>query len=147
MSTETPKPYITICPECGNETFRVVIEHARSGRGEFGTVANKWNRIIMCNCIKEAEEKIKAKMEGGEDLGNWKPKDGNLTGVLCANRPYKMPSFRPTLTIPFTVSWDTPKRNKETTVNVEASHCPFCGVAFDSGSDGKAVESKFEDSK
>lgn len=89
----------------------------------------------MCDCIKDLEEKLRESLSGGSvqftNDTQWKPKNGHLESVLCHNIALMMPDFRKSLSIPFKARWTVGAKTKETMIPVTASHCPFCGVAFE----------------
>lgn len=87
----------------------------------------------MCNCIKELQDRLTAKMTSDEpDIDpRWKPKNGKLDHVQCQNMALMMLDFKSKLSVPFTAHWKVGEKRKETTIKVTASHCPFCGVEIE----------------
>jgi hypothetical protein len=80
-----------------------------------------------CKCIAETETQLREKLDG--DLAKMKPaKDAKMKSLMPKNGAILWSTGRWILSIPFEATWTLPNgKQKETTVNMIASHCPFCG--------------------
>lgn len=85
----------------------------------------------MCKCIEETEVQLREKLADG--LSGIKPsKDASLQSLFAANSAFAFMAGKNILNIPFTATWTMQSgKTKETTINMIASHCPFCGESFD----------------
>lgn len=89
----------------------------------------------MCNCLKQTETELRKKIEAGE-LSDLVPKKGaKLRFLMPKNGALLVRAGRTILNIPYEATWDMPegsrKKTKDTQINMIASHCPFCGKAFE----------------
>ena len=88
---------------------------------------------MSCKCIEETEERMKQRM-GDSEMASFKPKkDAQIKTVSCVNISLMFKEGKCRLTIPFRCEWasNTGKEIKPTTVDMLASHCPFCGQPFE----------------
>lgn len=85
----------------------------------------------MCKCIEETEPQFREKIEG--DLSSIKPrKDAVLESFSPENYGLLLRTGKHRLSIAFTAHWKLANgKTKDTTVNMIASHCPFCGLEFE----------------
>lgn len=90
----------------------------------------------MCKCLTETAKKLIARInEGSPDMERLRPKkDAKLRDIRAENIALMLRSGTTRLNIPFIAEWDGAaggKKIKDTRVNFIASHCPFCGEAFE----------------
>jgi len=78
---------------------------------------------MNCNCFKETEDKLKERVMQPDANP---PKGGTVTSVACSNMALFLRAGKCGYNVPFSIHW-TGSKKKETTVNVKASFCPFCG--------------------
>lgn len=93
----------------------------------------------MCECLKETAARLREKIGAG-DLSELSPKNGSKLLFLMENNWVLIfRTGKTRLNIPFAATWKLPPdkagkvKNKDTTINVLASHCPFCGEAVETG--------------
>lgn len=84
-----------------------------------------------CNCIHETGERLKEKLKPGEDhFKHFSPKGASsVESIHAENLVLAWTSGQWRLQIPYAVRWAGSKKPK-TSINIMASHCPFCGKAF-----------------
>ena len=75
------------------------------------------------------------KFSGEGDFGKMKPKMATLKSIGVTNQALMVSNWKYSLQIPFTANWKLQSgRDKETSINVIASYCPFCGVEMEKSS-------------
>lgn len=86
-----------------------------------------------CNCLRETGERLKEKLAPGEDhFKHFSPKGAtSVDSVHAENLVLAFTSGQWRLQIPYTVTWIGSKK-RQTSINIIASHCPFCGTALPS---------------
>ena len=82
----------------------------------------------MCKCIEETEGQLREKLASGE-LAELKPKNAtDLRYLTAKNMALMWRTGRSQLNVPFEATWTLANgKTKDTTINMLASHCPFCG--------------------
>ncbi len=84
---------------------------------------------MNCDCLTTIPDKVRPKIEDPEVKADWKPKNGKLTRIAIQGESLNWMSGEIALQVPAMMAWQLPNgKTKRTTVNIEATFCPFCGV-------------------
>lgn len=81
----------------------------------------------MCDCIKEIQDNIKNDITKNEKYSKLEIKSVECGNTACIIEENKLVAR---LAILFTVHHQQIGRKKNTTINMVAKYCPFCGKAY-----------------
>lgn len=84
-----------------------------------------------CTCINDTGERLKEKLAPGTDhFKHFSPRGATeVESIHAENLVLAWISGQWRLQVPYHVNWKDSKK-RQTSINIMASHCPFCGKAF-----------------